>query len=203
MESQAEHHPEPRIRWEYYSVITEAHDRMTIFDPTCTRGVLPGTNTPVPNICPKGAPAYFPSYRNFDPRVGVSWAPGAFHDKPNNWVNIAAFAQPPQDANGVDTHFGDARNGIVRAPNVWEADIALQKSTKLGEKTALEFRTEAFNIFNHRQLGDPSHLDILSSSNFGQIDTPVSFNPNNDNFVEPATGLGLPRTLQLSFRVRF
>ena len=36
---------------------------------------------PVPNICPKGAPAYFPSYRNFDPRVGVSWAPGAFHDK--------------------------------------------------------------------------------------------------------------------------
>jgi len=89
------------------------------------------------------------------------------------------------------------------APNVWEADIALQKSTKLGEKTALEFRAEAFNIFNHRQLGDPSHLDILSSSNFGQIDTPVSFNPNNDNFVEPATGLGLPRTLQLSFRVRF
>ena len=480
------------IRWEYYSVITEAHDRMTIFDPTCTGGVLPGTNTPVPNICPKGAPAYFPSYRNFDPRVGVSWAPGAFHDKtvvragfgiyhgagqnddlnaslesdttrinvtnvefptlaypvnptqfandqflspralarhrrdlyvedwglsvqqllpkeftfqagylgthgvrlfarnfinqceqfdsvlanpsdpsspipnctrpypnfgeidikrdagtshfdalqlslqkkfaqgwmlntqymwsssrndgsvgggeanapedknclrcdygpsvfdvrhnlviasvyelpfgpgkrflqfdgaigqvlggwslsglgvfhtghpltvtigldptqvpfgdsranqrpdivpgvpivppnqnPNNWVNIAAFAQPPQDANGVDTHFGDARNGIVRAPNVWEADIALHKSTKLGEKTALEFRAEAFNIFNHRQLGDPSHLDILSSSNFGQIDTPVSFNPNNDNFVEPATGLGLPRTLQLSFRVRF
>jgi len=43
MESQAEHHPEPRIRWEYYSVITEAHDRMTIFDPTCTGGVLPGT----------------------------------------------------------------------------------------------------------------------------------------------------------------
>jgi len=31
------------IRWEYYSVITEAHDRMTIFDPTCTGGVLPGT----------------------------------------------------------------------------------------------------------------------------------------------------------------
>jgi len=125
------------------------------------------------------------------------------NQNPNNWVNIAAFIQPPTDANGVDTHFGDARNGIVRAPNVWEADIALQKSTKLGEKTALEFRAEAFNIFNHRQLGDPSHLDILSSSNFGQIDTPVSFNPNNDNFVEPATGLGLPRTLQLSFRVRF
>jgi hypothetical protein len=97
----------------------------------------------------------------------------------------------------------NAGNGIVRARNVWEADLALQKSTKLGEKAALEFRAEAFNIFNHRQLGDPSHLDILSTSNFGQIDTPVSFNTNNDNFVEPATGLGLPRTLQLSFRVRF
>src|SRR5205085_6306040 len=81
----------------------------------------------------------------------------------NNWVNIAAFVQPPTDANGVDTHFGDARNGIVRAPNVWEADIALQKSTKVTEKVAVEFRAEAFNIFNHRQLGDPSNLDILST----------------------------------------
>ena len=69
------------IRWEYYSVIAEAHDRMTIFDPTCSGGVLPGTNTPVPNICPKGSPAYFPNYRNFDPRVGISWAPTALHDK--------------------------------------------------------------------------------------------------------------------------
>jgi len=126
------------------------------------------------------------------------------NQNPNNWVNIAAFVQAPQDASGVDTHFGDARNGIVRAPSVWEADIALQKSTKLGERASLEFKAEAFNVFNHRQLGDPSHLDILSSSNFGQIDTPVSFNTNdNDNFVEPATGLGLPRSLQLSFRVRF
>ena len=69
------------IRWEYYSVITEAHDRMTIFDPTCSGGVLPGTNMPVPDICPKGSPAYFPSYRNFDPRVGISCDPTRFHDK--------------------------------------------------------------------------------------------------------------------------
>jgi outer membrane receptor protein involved in Fe transport len=47
------------IRWEYYSVISEARDRMTIFDPTCTGGVLPGTNTPVPDISLKAPPHTF------------------------------------------------------------------------------------------------------------------------------------------------
>jgi len=58
------------MRWEYYSVISEVEGRMTVFDLDRCGG-----------ICPKGSPAYFPNYRNFDPRIGVAWAPGMFHDK--------------------------------------------------------------------------------------------------------------------------
>ena len=131
---------------------------------------------------------------------GVSVIPQ--NQGPNNWININAFAMPPVDANGVITHFGDASRGLVRAPHVWETDFSLSKTTKLTERTALEFRAEAFNIFNHTQFGDPSQLDILGS-NFGQINTTVAFNNNNDNFAPPNTGLGLPRQLQLGLKFKF
>ncbi|MBV9087381.1 MAG: TonB-dependent receptor, partial [Acidobacteriaceae bacterium] len=121
----------------------------------------------------------------------------------NDWVNINAFVMPPVDANGVITHFGNAPNGVVRAPNVWEMDLAIQKSIRLTERAGLEFRAEAFNVFNHTQYGDPNNLDILSPSNFGQINTTVNYNTNNDNFAPPNTGMGLPRQLQLMLRIKF
>lgn len=58
------------IRWEYYSAPTEVKDRLTIFDLDRCKG-----------ICPAGAPVYFPNYRNWDPRIGIAWAPNVFHDK--------------------------------------------------------------------------------------------------------------------------
>ena len=52
------------LRWEYYAPVTEVNDHVTLFD-------LYGCN----GICPKGAPLEYPNYRNFDPRVGLAWAP--------------------------------------------------------------------------------------------------------------------------------
>src|SRR5579862_1336002 len=66
-------------------------------------------------------------------------------------VNAAAFQAPPVDANGNFTRFGNAPNGIVRAPNVWQVDVALTKETKLTERLSMEFAVQAFNIFNHVQ----------------------------------------------------
>ncbi|HEX2715124.1 MAG TPA: TonB-dependent receptor, partial [Candidatus Acidoferrales bacterium] len=56
------------LRWEYYSVITEAQGRGIVFDLARCGG-----------ICPHGTPAYFPNYRNFDPRVSLAWSPARFH----------------------------------------------------------------------------------------------------------------------------
>jgi hypothetical protein len=131
------------------------------------------------------------------------------------YINAAAFAAPPTDANGNFTRFGNEPNGILRALSYWQIDLALSKETKLTEHTALEFAVQAFNIFNHVQFGDPNSLNLVydptaaSTGNltapqgFGIIDTTVNFNINNDNAASPNTGTGLPRQLQFMVRFKF
>ena len=132
-------------------------------------------------------------------------------------VNAAAFAPPPTDANGNFTRYGDAPNGVFRAVNSWQIDLALTKETKLSERVAMEFAVQAFNIFNHTQLADPGDLTLYYNppagpgqvgtltpkSDFGVISTFVNYNINNDNAASPNTGTGLPRQLQFMVRVKF
>jgi len=129
-------------------------------------------------------------------------------------INAAAFQAPPLDANGNFTHFGDAPNGVVRALNSWQVDLALTKETKLTEHVAMEFAVQAFNIFNHVQLGDPGNLTLVydpatspnfldAPGTFGLISSTVNFNNNNDNAASPNTGTGLPRQLQFMVRIKF
>ena len=70
-------------------------------------------------------------------------------------INAAAFQAPPTDANGNFLRYGNAPNGVGRALNAWQIDMALTKETRITERTSLEFGVHAFNIFNHVQLGDP------------------------------------------------
>ncbi len=130
-------------------------------------------------------------------------------------INPAAFRAPPTDANGFFTRFGNEPNGAIRALPTWQIDLALMKETKLTERFALQFGVQAFNIFNHTQLGDPSnltlHYDAASNTTgfldqdqgFGTINGTVNFNNNNDNAASPNTGTGLPRQLQFMMRVKF
>jgi hypothetical protein len=142
-------------------------------------------------------------------------------------INPAAFAPPPL-AQGADQfgvpyasyglvgQFGDAPNGLIRALNSWQIDMAFTKTTQITERVAVEFGVQVFNIFNHVQLGDPS-LDNLAfnyvqvgsawtlqpTANLGQITTTNNFNNNNDNATSPNTGTGLPRQIQFMLRFLF
>ena len=130
-------------------------------------------------------------------------------------INPAAFQAPPVDANGNFTRFGNAGNGLVRALDSWQIDLALTKETKLTERFAMEFGVQAFNIFNHVQLGDPGTLSLAydptaastgfltNPGSFGIITSTVNFNNNNDNKASPNTGTGLPRQLQFMLRLKF
>ena len=129
-------------------------------------------------------------------------------------INAAAFQAPPTDANGNFTRFGNAPNGAVRALDSWQVDLALTKETKITEHASLEFGVQAFNIFNHVQLGDPGNLNLIYDpaagpsslqvpGTFGVISSTVNFNNNNDNAASPNTGTGLPRQIQFMVRVRF
>jgi carboxypeptidase family protein/TonB-dependent receptor-like protein len=130
-------------------------------------------------------------------------------------VNAAAFQAPPLDANGNFTRFGNEPNGVIRAPNIWQIDLALTKKTKLTERLSLEFAVQAFNIFNHVQLADPLDLtlaylptqsnlqNLTAKGDFGFIDSSVNFNSNNDNAAPGNTGTGTPRQLQFMARFLF
>jgi hypothetical protein len=161
--------------------------------------------------------------------------PGGVHDHTLP-INPAAFAPPPLDPTGllnggggctntcgIVSRFGDAPNGLIRALNVWQIDLALTKETNLTERVSMKFGAQVFNIFNHVQFGDPNPnniafnytnvLDNLGNptnnwilqpaGSLGLIDTTVNFNNNNDNASSPNTGTGLPRQIQFMLRFEF
>jgi len=117
---------------------------------------------------------------------GVSLTPPGGRT-PRDWINPAAFAVP-----AVGT-FGDAGRNLVRAPGLWQADMALSKTVGFTERVGLQFRAEVFNLFNRAQYGSPQ-ANLSSPLSFGVITTPVN---------QGATGSGTPRQSQLALRLSF
>jgi hypothetical protein len=65
---------------------------------------------------------------------------------------------------------GTAARRFFYGPGIINFDTALHKSVQLSESRSLEFRLEAFNVFNHAQFYGPAAVNgNISSANFGQI----------------------------------
>ncbi len=65
---------------------------------------------------------------------------------------------------------GNARRRFFYGPGLENFDIALQKTAKLSERTSVQFRMEAFNVFNHAQFFGASAVNgNISSVAFGQV----------------------------------
>jgi len=77
------------------------------------------------------------------------------------WFNIAAFAFP---APGT---FGNAGRNILEGPGFQNVNASLVKNTHLTERVNLQFRAEAFNLFNHPNFNLPDNF--LGSPTFGRI----------------------------------
>ena len=80
---------------------------------------------------------------------------------PDRWFNTAAFAFPPFGS------FGDAGRNILDGPGFVNFNTSLMKTTKLREGLDLQFRAEAFNLFNHPNFNLPDNF--LGSPTFGRI----------------------------------
>jgi hypothetical protein len=118
-----------------------------------------------------------------------------------DWINPAAFAEPPTTALG--TAFGTAPRDLVRGPGTWQMDLGLGKHIPLSERASLEFRSEFFNIFNHPQLGPPqSTFNPANTTGFGSIITAVNLNTAIVNPITPV-GSGTPREIQFALRLSF
>ena len=65
---------------------------------------------------------------------------------------------------------GNAKRRIFYGPGINNFDMALQKNVRLDDARSLEFRTEAFNAFNHAQFYGPASVDgQVEDPNFGHI----------------------------------
>ena len=65
---------------------------------------------------------------------------------------------------------GNAKRRFFYGPGMDNYDMALSKNLPVTESKSLEFRVEAFNIFNHAQFYGPTSVNgNINSSSFGQV----------------------------------
>lgn len=82
----------------------------------------------------------------------------------NTYFAGYTFSTPPASA-----PFGNLSRDAFRAPSFEQLDLAANKSFRIREGIALQFRSEFFNILNHTNLGIPN--TISTSAAFGTIRT--------------------------------
>jgi hypothetical protein len=81
-----------------------------------------------------------------------------------SYFNTAVFSQ-----NALGTP-GTARRRFFHGPGMNNFDMALLKTTRLTEAKSLQFRLEAFNVFNHAQFFGPQAVDgNIDSATFGNV----------------------------------
>jgi hypothetical protein len=116
-----------------------------------------------------------------DPNSGSCPGGAAVHTQ-SCWINTSAF-QAPQFT------FGNIRPDAFQAQRYWNVDFSVFRDFPiLGEDRKLEFRAEAFNLFNTVIFGSPNS-DVSNSGNFGKV-------------TQRANG-NSPRVLQFGLRFIF
>jgi hypothetical protein len=104
----------------------------------------------------------------------------------SEWINPKAFSTPAPDT------WGDAGTDIARGPGLHQLDTAISRRIAIRERANLMLRMEAFNVFNHPQLGNPNVN--FSSPMFGEITSIVNTTP---------IGTGTARSIQFAARFTF
>ncbi|HET6852035.1 MAG TPA: TonB-dependent receptor, partial [Pyrinomonadaceae bacterium] len=60
----------------------------------------------------------------------------------------------------TETRQGNLKRNTLRGFPVHQIDVAVRRQFRLTERLNLQFRAEAFNLFNHPNFGDPTTLSI-------------------------------------------
>ncbi len=86
----------------------------------------------------------------------------------SEWYNPACFVSPSSLSVGPGYGFGDTPIGFLRTMRWINVDVSLVKAIPITETKRLEFRAEAFNVFNHMILGEPG-VSIAPSYSGGVV----------------------------------
>jgi hypothetical protein len=121
----------------------------------------------------------------FDPASGF----GPFVANPN------AYADP------IGLTLGNSGRNSLRNPGRWNIDMAMFKHFVIKESMAIEFRAEAFNIFNHTEFGPLGGDQGGAAGSAGFSSGTATFVPGS-NFLQVGTAYS-PRILQLGAKFLF
>jgi hypothetical protein len=106
-------------------------------------------------------------------------------------LNAANFQLPPATSLGI----GNTPPTLFHGPGFETFDFSLAKDIRLGrEGRVLEFRAQAFNVFNHFNPGNPNTSLSLSYTTGANT---------NANFGTITTAVGQARRMALGLRFRF
>jgi len=155
--------------WELSGVSTFAKGEPITLNETDDNSLLGAfnDNADTPSYANNGTPLY----ENKNPRKGLPYfTPGFFTYEPVGQV-------------------GNAMRRYFSGPGIDNYDMALLKSTTITESTKLQFRAEAFNVFNHAQFANPNGVvNNVGQGGFGYV---------------TSTGFNNPRIMQVALKFLF
>jgi hypothetical protein len=105
----------------------------------------------------------------------------------NQWFNPNCFTLQPSGT------YGNAGRDTIIGPNLWNLDDSLTKDwaiSKISERFRVQFRAEAFNIFNHPSFGQPAN-NVFQGTNLNASAGKITFTTS------------APRQIQLALKVVF
>jgi hypothetical protein len=123
-------------------------------------------------------------------------------------INPNSFSPVPVDTNtGEPTRLGTTPRNFVRGLGALQMDFAVRREFPIYERLKLQFRAEAFNIFNHPNFG------IIDGNCGGTPGVPGCTNPtfgearstlaNSLGVLSPLYQQGGPRSLQFALKLVF
>jgi len=116
-------------------------------------------------------------------------------------INAAAFARPPfiTGSTSVYARQGTLGRNVVRSLAKYQVNLGVRRKFQLSERSSLQLKAEAFNLFNHPLFGQ-YQTNIRSVASFGQALSTLNVSLGG---LSPLYQLGGPRSMQFSVRFGF
>jgi Carboxypeptidase regulatory-like domain len=104
----------------------------------------------------------------------------------------------PEAFTATGSGLGDAPRNFARGFGAWQMDMAIRRDFPIHERLKLQFRAEAFNIFNHPNFGgiDPLFGDTTFGQSLGTL-------ANSLGVLSPLYQMGGPRSMQFALKLVF